>query len=395
MQKYYKSYSPLLEQKQSMKSPIHFVLILFILSFIFQECYLSILRNSQKEDREGVISERKQNSSQFGLIVVYETDHSLNSKEAILAVQENLEKRISPDSGIKLLGFHQIDGYSKLEGQLKNVLVLRISHFAHRRHWLLYVSMFTLFILPGLESQDFRIKAILYDGGGEEIVLPEIEKDIVYRQLWQGWLLLPFYWLSESESMVATYVMKTVRHIREGFPKFEKLRGPIQSEYKVVKAKELDFGTKTIRPKIVSTQRVDSFKMQITGGGGPPRIRIIYPENPEENFIKVTVNFENSSDANAKVSPSLFSISPKYKQVHGAEISSGETDLSESFMNMATYIEFIPYDPKQLFLFKKPYEPFELRPESSMGRVFYFRYPKSKEPIFYTYDGVPCLVDLK
>ncbi|MGJ4787371.1 hypothetical protein [Leptospira koniambonensis] len=375
-----------------MKSPKNFVLLLFILTFIFQECSISILRNSRKEDRKGIFSERKQNSPQFGLVLVYETDHSLNSKESIFEVQENLEKRISPDSGIKLLGFHQIDGYSKLEGQLKNVLVLRISHFAHRRHWSLYLSIFTLFILPGLESQDFRIKASLYDGNGEEIALPEIEKDIVYRQLWQGWLLLPFYWSSESESMVATNVIKTVRQIQENFPQIEKLKGQIQSEYKVVKVKELDFGTKTIRPKIVSAQRVDSFKMQITGGGGPPRIRIIYPENPEENFIKVTVNFENSSDANAKISPSLFSISPKYKQVHGTEMSSGETELSELFINMASYIEFIPYDPNQLFLFKKPYEPFELRPESSMGRVFYFRYPKSKEPVFYTYDGVPCLV---
>ncbi|PJZ78194.1 hypothetical protein [Leptospira neocaledonica] len=376
-----------------MKIPKHFVFVLFIFFFFIQKCSIVILRNSQKLDREGIISENKPDLSQLGIIIIYETDNSLNINESILTVKENIEKRIHPNSGIKLIGFHQIDGYSKLEGQLKNVLVLRVSHFAHRRHWSLYSSIFTLFLLPGLESQDFRLKANLYDRNGEEIALPEIEKETVYRQIWQGWLFLPFFWTSEKESMVATNIMKVVRELREASPQIVKLQGPVQSDYKIVKVKNLDFGTKTIQARITSLQRVDSFRMQLTGGGGPPRIRIIYPENPEENFIKVTANFENPSDANAKVSPILFSLSPKYKQVHGTEMFSGEDDSSGLLMNMASHIEFISFDPKQLFLFKKPYETFDLRPNESMGRVFYFRYPKSKEPTFYTYDGMPLVTD--
>ncbi|TGM89741.1 hypothetical protein [Leptospira licerasiae] len=303
-------------------------------------------------------------------------------------MRQELEPKLST-LGAKLIDIHGGGSYSAVQGGLKNVLVLKVSKFAHRRGWSFYTSLFTLMIIPGFESWDLKISASLYDSSGKEIQIPEIQSDPVYKQVWLGWPIFPFFWMSERESLVATNVIKAVNFVLMKPELSAQISGPIGSDYKIVKTGDLDFGTSSVKTKIVDVQRVDSYILNIKGHGGTPRQQRIFTEHPSsEDFLKITVEFENPSDANADVSPFLFLPEPLFSRTKGPQLANTENKIYLS-PDLAAKIEYTSLDPQNLFYSEDSHKQFTLRPNTSEKRVFYFRYLKSKEPIQYKYFGIP------
>ncbi|MCR1795650.1 hypothetical protein [Leptospira sp. id769339] len=362
-------------------------LVLFLLLFFgLNSCSLYLLRNSNSQDRQPTLSSQIQ--KELGVILIYENNHILNKIEAPFFVKQELEPKLST-LGVKLIEIHGSASYSAVEGDLKNVLVLKVSKFAHRRGWSFYTSLFSLMLVPGFESWDLKISASIYDSSGKEIPIPEIQSQPVFKQVWLGWPIFPFFWLSEKESLVATNVLKAVNFVLKQPELSDKISGPIVSDYKIVKTGELDFGTIAVKTKIVDVQRVDSYILNIKGHGGTPRQERIFTENPStEDFLKVTVEFENPSDANADVSPFLFLPEPLFSRTKGPQLANTENKIYLS-PDLAAKIEYTSLDPQNLFYSEKSHQQFTLRPGTSERRVFYFRYLKSKEPVQYKYLGFP------
>lgn len=363
-----------------------YLALFILLSLSFNSCSLYLLRNSNSQDRQPLGPSQTQ--KELGVILIYENNHTLNKIEAPFFVKQELEPKLST-LGAKLIDIHGGASYSAVEGDLRNVLVLKVSKFAHRRGWSFYTSLFTLMLIPGFESWDLQIKASLYNSSGKEIVIPEIQSQPVYKQVWLGWPIFPFFWLSEKESMVATNVIKATNSILKNPELMAELSGPISSDYKIVKTAELDFGTIAVKTKVVDVQRVDSYILNIKGHGGTPRQDRIFTEHPStEDFLKVTVEFENPSNANADVSPFLFLPEPLFSRTLGPQLGNTENKLYLS-PDLAAKIEYTSSDPQNLFYSEKSHQQFTLRPETSERRVFYFRYLKSKAPNQFKYFGTP------
>ncbi|TGK41266.1 hypothetical protein [Leptospira andrefontaineae] len=360
--------------------------LFLVFYFGFNSCSLYLLRNSDSQDRQPITSPQSQ--KEFGVILIYENNHALNLIEAPFNVKSILEPKISV-LGLKLIEVHSDASYSVVVGELKNILVLKVSKFAHRRGWSFYTSLFTLMLIPGFESWDLQIAASLYDSNGKEIPIPAIQSQPVYKQVWLGWPIFPLYWLSEKESMVATNVIKAANTVLKDTELAARISGPIVSDYKIVKSADLDFGTSSVKTKIINVQRVDSYVLNIKGHGGTPRQQRIFTEHPAvEDFLKVTVDFENPSDANADVSPFIFLPEPLFSHTKGPQLGNTENKMYLS-PDLAAKIEYTSLDPLNLFYSETSHQKFTLRPQTSAKRIFYFRYLKSKEPIQYKYFGTP------
>ncbi|WP_125226331.1 hypothetical protein [Leptospira neocaledonica] len=362
------------------------LLLLFFL--VFNSCSLYLLRNSSAEDRQPRILSQIQ--KEFGVILIYENNYDLHLIESSYTVKHTLESKL-PALGIRLIEVHPQSSYTNIEGELRNVLVLKVSKFAHRRGLSFYTSLFTLMLIPGFESWDLQITASLYNSFGKEVPIPRIQSQPVYQQVWLGWPIFPFYWLSEMESVVATNVIKAVNTVLRDPELTTQISGPILSDYKITKTSDLDFGTIAVQTRIVDVQRVDSYILNITGHGGTPRQDRIFTEHPStENFLKVTVEFENPSDANADVSPFMFHPEPLFSRIKDPQLGDGEGKVYNS-PNLVAKIEYSTFDPQNLFYSGLAHRKFILRPQTSERRVFYFRYLKSREPNEYRYFGKAIL----
>ncbi|MBM9502904.1 hypothetical protein JWG44_21870 [Leptospira sp. 201903071] len=356
-------------------------------TFISLSC-LTVFRNSKQADF--VIPKLSENAPKLGVIVIYESSPVVYRPGPIaeLSVSDDLVAEFSEHPKLKLLGIHSTESYAKTEGTLKNVLVLRLSRFANRLNWSFYASLITLFLIPGVETRDFQVTGELFDKDGNSILIPEITENSIYVQNWTEILLLPFYWFSKNESVIDPNIYKAVRIVTETSIYSSKLSEEIIADYKVIKTAPLDFGTYVLKAKIKDVQKVDSYYKSVIGGGGPPRKAKILPTHPEtDDFVKVTVEYENESDANAHVHPFYFIPFPSLWELQRRISDPAQFPGAEIHTGQPQHITFIPFDPKTLLIFREASDRFVLEPRRSMKRIYYFQYPKGQYPEYFIYNG--------
>ncbi|RHX91646.1 hypothetical protein DLM76_18235 [Leptospira yasudae] len=362
--------------------------IALIWFLFFSNSCITIYRNSSKNDFS--IPNLDEKAPKLGVVVIYESPPLGYQRGPFteLSISDDLKEEFAEHPKLKLIAIHSTESYSKLEGNLRNVLVLRFSKFASWVNWTFYASFLTLFVIPNYNTRDFKLTAELYDKNGRSETLPSISNDAIYAQTWTQILLLPFYWLSPKGTVIDPNIYKSVRTVMETPELVSKLSGDILTDYKVIKTAPLDYGTIALKVNIKNVEKVDSYYRVVVGGGGPPRKDKILPTHPEQDdFVKITVEYENASDANAWVTPSQFIPYPSLWELQRRIADPAQFPGAEIHTGQSQHIDYVPFDPKTFITFRAPREAMLLEPKTSIKRIYYFQYPKGKNPEFFVYNG--------
>ncbi|RHX84747.1 hypothetical protein [Leptospira stimsonii] len=363
------------------------ITVLTLPLFLSFSC-ITIYRNSIRDDFQ--IPSLSGNGPKLGVIVIYESTPLGYARGSFteLSISDDLKEEFAEHPRLKLIAVHSTESYAKPVGNLKNVLVLRLSRFASWINWTFYASILTAFIIPTVNTRDFKLDAELYDNNGISEKISSISENAIYAQTWTQILILPFYWLNPKGTVIDPNIYKSVRTVMQDPRLVSKLSDEIIADYEVVKTAPLDYGTYVLKTKIKDVQKVDSYYKSVVGGGGPPRKDKITPTHPEQDdFVKVTVEYENASDANAWVTPFRFAPYPSLWELQRKVSDPAQFPGVEIHTGQPQHIEYVPFDPKTFITFRAPYEAMLLEPKTSIKRVYYFQYPKGQNPEFFIYNG--------